>query len=129
MKPHKSPRAAIKAHCVDCNGGCKSEVCNCDGDASKPKHMSCLFHPFRLGKGRPSKKVIRQFCLQCMGGSHTFVRECATEDCCLHPYRMGKNPSMARCGKSAVEMSKIRVPKTHFVKEISIGIERSDNDL
>ena len=37
-------------------------------------------------------KAIRAFCLECQGGTKA-VRECATTNCVLHPYRMGMWPS------------------------------------
>jgi hypothetical protein len=52
-----------------------------------------------MGKGKVPVKVLRQFCLECQGNNMTFVRECETADCLIHPYRMGKNP--ARIGKGA----------------------------
>lgn len=58
----------------------------------------CPFHPYRNGK-RPPIKVIRSFCLECMGGSSKFVSECSTKDCFLYPYRMGTNPSRTGIGK------------------------------
>lgn len=50
-------------------------------------------------KDTPSPlKSIRQFCMQCKGGSGggrkpwKAVRECQVTTCPLHPFRMGKNP-------------------------------------
>jgi hypothetical protein len=129
MKTIKSPRETIRAHCVACSGGCKKEVATCDGDGKAPGFKACDFHPFRLGRGRPSMKIMRKFCLQCMGGSYIFVKECKTEDCLVHPYRFGKNPAMARNGKNSVELTQIRATKRPFVKGISVRIERSDNGL
>lgn len=37
-------------------------------------------------------KAIREFCLDCSGGSFTVVKECTTITCPLHPFRFGKNP-------------------------------------
>jgi hypothetical protein len=99
MKSHKSPLETIRAFCVSCVGGHSKEVISCDGDGKIPGFMSCPFHPFRLGRGRPSVKIMRKFCLQCQGDSYLFVTECGTENCLIHPYRFGKNP--ARTGKGA----------------------------
>jgi hypothetical protein len=41
---------------------------------------------------RPLLKVIRSFCLDCMGGNRAEVRRCTSTRCDLYPYRMGTNP-------------------------------------
>lgn len=105
---HLSPKETIRAQCLACVGGHKKEVASCNGDGSIPGFHSCSFHPFRLGKGRPSIKILRQFCVQCMGGSLVFVRECGTEDCFIHPYRLGKNPARVGIGRSRAEMALLR---------------------
>ena len=92
-----TPGSAIRAHCVSCCGGVLGEVKSCDGDGTDPDYYACPFHGFRMGRGRPSVKIIRKHCLQCMGESPSLVRECDTTDCACYPYRMGKNP--ARLGK------------------------------
>jgi len=94
---HRSPSETIKANCIHCNGRCAAEVSGCDADGKTPGFNACPFHRFRMGKGRPSVKFIRIFCLQCMGGNLSFVRDCEQTDCYCHPYRLGKNP--ARTGK------------------------------
>lgn len=58
----------------------------------------CFFHPYRLGRGRPSVKTIRRSCLECMGENREFVRECWDPDCPVWPYRMGRNPRRAGQG-------------------------------
>jgi len=91
-----TPGRAIRAHCLECVGG-PHEVRDCRGD----KLLSggaCPFFPFRHGRGRPSVKVIRRFCLNCMNGRRDFVAECETEGCPLHPFRMGRNPACAGKG-------------------------------
>lgn len=92
-----TPGSAIRAFCVSCCGGVLGEVKTCDGDGTDSAYYACPFHPYRLGRGRPSVKIIRKHCLQCMGESPSYVRECDTTDCDCYPYRMGKNP--ARIGK------------------------------
>jgi len=37
-------------------------------------------------------KAIRANCLDCMGGSAQYVRECGLRSCPLWPFRSGKNP-------------------------------------
>lgn len=39
--------------------------------------------------------AIRAFCLQCMGGSLTDVKDCPSTDCPLHPFRTGRQRQAA----------------------------------
>ena len=94
---NKTPLETIRSYCLYCNGGNDAEVRRCDADGKTPGFDPCPFHPYRMGRGRPSVKIIRLFCLQCMGGSRDFVSTCTTYDCLCFPYRMGKSP--ARIGK------------------------------
>lgn len=41
-------------------------------------------------------RAIRLKCLDCMGGSPKYVKECNTPDCSLFIYRLGKNPARAK---------------------------------
>lgn len=43
-------------------------------------------------------KVMRNFCLLCMGGNSAEVRRCTSPACSLFPYRFGKNPFTDRKG-------------------------------
>lgn len=96
-----TPLKAIRKICVVCAGG-PNGVKDCGGDkceGGQGDHGgACYFHPYRKGKGRPSVKLIRQFCLECMGGSKRLVAECQSENCPLHQYRLGKNPKRAGVG-------------------------------
>lgn len=66
---------------------------------------SCPLWPYRMGKGRPSVKLIRKHCiLLCANNSYQFVRECDNEKCPLWPFRMGTNPNISE--KTKNEMSK-----------------------
>lgn len=47
---------------------------------------------------RPLLKVIREFCLRCMGDNAAEVRRCTNPACSLWPYRLGKNPFTGRKG-------------------------------
>lgn len=94
-----TPKESLRAYCVHCCGGQYSGVESCD--ANKEGWHICPFHPYRMGKGRPSVRVFRKFCLQCMGGHVAMVTDCETRDCFCHPYRMGKNPS--RMGMGSVK--------------------------
>lgn len=90
-----TPGEAIKRYCVRCCGGQGKAVESCDGDSSARKRgfRACPFHPFRIGKGRPSVKTIRAFCLECQGQSRSYVRECKKTDCLCYPFRLGANPN------------------------------------
>ncbi len=94
-----TPGEAIRSFCVECVGGLAHEVPTCGGNKCLnrdcDKNGACLFHPYRMGRGRPSVKLIRKFCLFCMGDQQVFVRECTEENCKLHPFRMGHNPNFS----------------------------------
>ena len=124
MTSHNSPLETIRAFCISCVGGHSKNVASCDGEGTSPGFMQCHFHYYRLGKGRPSPKIMRKFCLQCQGGSAVFVRECETVDCLIHPYRYGKNPARAGKGHSAAQMAKIRPPKQVVSKRNPVSFER-----
>ena len=115
----KSPRETIRAYCLYCTGGQRGEVLSCNADSKDHAFQVCPFHPFRLGKVRPSVKIMRHFCLQCMGGIPAMVRECETDDCLIHPFRFGKNPARIGQGRNAEQMAVIRSKKQAVSKGIS----------
>ncbi len=92
-----TPLQSIRKACVACVCSVY-EVKDCGGDeclgGQGDENGVCYLFSFRLGRGRPSVKTIRRFCLECMGGSSKLVAECKS-DCPLHPYRFGKNPKRA----------------------------------
>jgi hypothetical protein len=103
-----TPLEAIHKFCVTCVGS-PFEVKDCGGDAclngGRDKNGVCWFYKYRLGKGRPSVKLIRKMCLWCQGDSKELVRECVEDGkhtglpaCALWPYRMGINPKRAEIG-------------------------------
>jgi len=96
-----TPLQAIRKVCVACVGS-PYGANDCGGDeclgGQDDENGVCYFFSFRLGRGRPSVKTIRKFCLECMGGSSKLVAECKS-DCPLHPYRFGKNPKRAGMGQ------------------------------
>lgn len=95
-----TPGRAIRLHCIHCCGGQASAVAGCDGNESAREKgfIPCGFDSHRLGRGRPSVRLIRKFCLSCQGGKSDFVRDCLTTTCSLYPFRMGKNPNRTRTG-------------------------------
>jgi hypothetical protein len=120
-----TPGSAIRAFCVSCCGGVLGEVKTCDGDGTDPAYYACPFHPYRLGRGRPSVKIIRKHCLQCMGDSPSYVRECDTTDCACYPYRMGKNPARTGKGQNAEWMALIRLKKQPVSLSFDVQNQRS----
>jgi hypothetical protein len=100
-------------------------VQTCDADGVDPGFDACLFHPYRMGRGRPSVKTIRKFCLECMGNTPSFVRECDTADCNCYSYRMGKNPAMTGKGYFADQARKKKADKGHVQGGFAVKFERS----
>ena len=94
----KTPKEACLAYCRECVQGERRPelVESCQGDQAIGG--LCPFYPYRLGQKRPSVKVIRKFCVQCMGGSEHLVRDCESVECLCWPYRMGTNPSRKGIG-------------------------------
>ena len=109
MEDMKStPKKTIHDFCHYCvQSRSDAEVEMCGGSLLYSTTQPCPFFPYRIGK-RPPIKVIRQFCLECMGGSPSLVRECEKEDCPMHFYRFGKN--QARKGACKDHLDAIRRP-------------------
>lgn len=97
----RTPLESIRAYCVACVGS-PYQVDQCGGanllNSSLIRGHICQFFQFRKGKGRPKLRIMRNFCLDCMGGSCSLVRKCPSEQCPIWPYRMGKNPKRAGIG-------------------------------
>jgi hypothetical protein len=93
-----TPGKAIRSICVACVGSAH-EVRDCGGNecfnGQGDENGVCYFWPFRMGRGRPSVKLIRKFCLECMDGGYQLVEGCQDQYCPLHQYRFGKNPKRA----------------------------------
>jgi hypothetical protein len=95
-----TPQEAIRKFCVQCVGSvyevkwCGGEICiGNQGD----RNGVCYLYPYRHGRGagKPSVKLIRKFCLECMAGKKKSVAECPAVDCTLHRFRFGKNPNFS----------------------------------
>ena len=108
---YRTPKETVRAYCIYCTGGSFKEVETCDGNGNNPAFHACPFHPYRMGRGRPSVKIIRKFCLQCMGEAPSYVRECETVDCLCHRYRMAKNPARRGKGYFADQTRKMKAEK------------------
>jgi len=94
--PPQTPKEAVRNFCLRCVGS-SAEVEECEGDDLLNGDV-CLFFRYRTGNGRPRLKLIRQFCLVCMGDQRKLVAECASKKCPLHAYRMNINPNRQGVG-------------------------------
>ena len=115
-----TPGEAIRELCVDCVGSTHAGK-NCQGDQLHDR--PCLLFRYRMGKGRPSVRLIRKYCLWCMGGSWKLVENCPSKACPLLPYRMGKNPAMA--GRKFPSVKQLDHALS-FCQERSKTVTRSD---
>ena len=126
----KSPSKTIRAFCHYCvQSRSDSEVKNCTGYVVFAISKPCTFYEYRTGDKRVSVKLMRKFCLECMGGSKEAVKECSTIDCLIYPFRFGKNPLLAGKGKSRDEMMRIRALRKPVDKENSDKFERTESRL
>jgi hypothetical protein len=131
MTSEKRPKSktlaeTIKAYCHCCVGSrFDSVIEGCTGHLVFATGGPCPFYKYRLGQKRPTAKIMRQFCLECMGGSKEAVKDCSTADCLIHPFRFGKNPALARKGKCPEEMVHISALRRPLVKENLGYFERS----
>ena len=91
-KSKPTQKAAIRDKCAECLPESRADVRRCP--FGPESHEPCPLYPFRLGRaprGSGSRaKAIRAYCIWCMNGQNTLVRECDTDDCSLHPFRMGR---------------------------------------
>jgi hypothetical protein len=96
-----TPGEAIHKFCTACVGSIY-DVENCGGDhclnGGCYSSGECWFYRFRQGRGRPSVKLLRKYCLYCTDGDAEWVRNCpdgvehrGQAPCALHPFRMGRN--------------------------------------
>ena len=118
MRTNRTPKQTVQAWCANCvQSTRRAEIEACGGYLVYATSKPCPFYPYRLGGKRVPMSAFRQFCLSCMGGSVTFVRECEA-NCLLHPFRFGKNPHIK--GASRERMAAIRTQEggisTGFLK-------------
>lgn len=66
--------------------------------------------------------AIRAYCVGCMGGSVSDVRDCTSLTCPLHPFRMGKDPLR---GWDIPKVEEIELPEDGDDIE---GFEEGDED-
>lgn len=67
-------------------------------------------------------KAIRQFCLECCGGSSAEVKSCPSINCNLYAFRLGKNPYRSKrvLTDEQKEAAKVRLAEARKKKD---GIE------
>jgi hypothetical protein len=90
IRKRLAARQAIHEHCIDCVGTA-SAIRDCQGNELYDR--PCIFFSCRMGKGSPLVKLIRKFCLYCMGGSWELAQNCPSKTCQFLRYHMGKNPA------------------------------------
>jgi hypothetical protein len=98
-----TPGEAIRETCKDCVENL-SEIHKCGGDTLVTG--PCPFYKYRLGRGRPSVKTIRRYCMYCMGGTSNLVKECKTIKCPLYEFRLGKNPAYKKLSPAILNFKK-----------------------
>jgi hypothetical protein len=112
-----TPSSAIRAHCLWCCNGSRSEVLLCPARrcplwtlrlkakylpdkatlVDDPTPLYPLERPMTLGElvVKGSKlAAIRRRCIDCSGGSAQDAKACQVKDCALWPYRGGHNPAL-----------------------------------
>jgi hypothetical protein len=127
-RKRQTPRRAVREHCVDCVGRA-SVVRDCQGD--KLFDGPCILFPYRMGTGRPSVKLIRKFCLYCMGGSWKLVKECPNKACPFLRYRLGKNPNIRLLDDQRLRKREMAAAaRRHRLKPLKVltGIESFSQD-
>lgn len=85
-----SPLGAIRNYCRGCVETA-ADIRTCGGD--KMALGPCPFHPYRLREGRPKLRTLRTFCIECMGGALSLVKDCHTKSCPIYPFRLGHRPA------------------------------------
>lgn len=72
-------------------------------------------------------KAIREFCIDCCGGSRETVKNCPSANCALYPFRMGKNPFRKR--EMTEEQRKAAADRLRKARESYINnVEKSEEN-
>jgi hypothetical protein len=88
------PRQTVNKYCTDCLGMTQrntKEISACEGN--RAANGACPLYPVRVS-GRVTLRIMRAYCIYCMGGNKVMVKECTTTACGLWHYRLGRNPSL-----------------------------------
>jgi len=119
----RTPKKTVHAYCHHCVCSKRDEdVRNCTGHIVFATGEPCPLYLFRSGNRRPSVRVLRQYCLECMGGRKDFVRECKSEDCQIHPYRLGKNPARAKIGNMKASELRFKPSESIFLQSADVRL-------
>jgi hypothetical protein len=154
--PHTStltPLQAIRQKCLWCCEGSTHEVALCPAKACplwafrfghKPsaeiiaEQVETPLYPlewwmtaaeFHAGRLSPLKTIKRK-CLDCSGASKSEVRDCAFNDCALHPFRQGKNPNRTyrpeERARRSEHLARLKIGRAPIEKPVSIGDLRAN---
>lgn len=121
-----TPKESVRKFCVSCvDSVYQTEHCGGDKMIGQGNGKGeCYFYPFRNGKGRPSVKLIRRFCVECMQGSPKLVSECPSTNCSLFKFRFGRNPNRAGIGKKTANGT---VAEQGFFEPVSMESQSLDS--
>ena len=72
-------------------------------------------------------KAIRDYCLECCGGSHNEVKFCQIERCPLYAFRFGKNPYRKCRAISEQEKAMLRDRLANARKQHSNTAEKTED--
>ena len=109
----RTPLDTIRLQCLQCCGQKYTEVRTCDAE------KMCVFHKYRMGRGRPSVKLFKKYCLSCMCSNLRAVENCTTTDCIVHPYRFGKRVNQQEMSeeRKAIQISRVRTRRHISVQD------------
>lgn len=117
MGKNLTPTKAARKQCLGCCGEEQAEVRRCSGKMMDGS--MCQLHPYRFGNKRITLRIIRKYCIKCMGGMR-WVDDCVSKKCTLFDYKKGKNPKLMGQhkfnGQSAERMQKVRAFKNKRLK-------------
>jgi hypothetical protein len=126
-----TPGQSIRRFCVACVGS-PHDLKKCGGDkclgGQGDKHGTCYLYPYRLGKGRPSLKLIRKVCLECMEGSGRLVAECVARECHLYAYRFGQRPKRDGIPENFAESDREGGLSASRIDDLIAGVVMSTQD-
>lgn len=64
-------------------------------------------------------RMIRKFCIVCMGGNQKAPKGCESKECPLYPFRLGKQPTRQGIGKKGQGRG-ISLAQAKGIKEIKL---------
>lgn len=100
-----TPLSSIRKRCLDCRE-VRTDIKNCEFGLES--NDPCALYPFRMGKGRPKMRDIREYCLWCVCSNYREVELCPIKNCPLWVYRLGKNPAYKDFKGNPIALEKAR---------------------